>query len=72
MFKICLYIKEDYFGDIMSKVIPRKGEDILYQGKCYSVKNVIYDTNTINKEDMCPSVSLIGLEIEISGKEESK
>jgi len=72
MIKICLYIGDNYFGAIMSKVVPRQGENILYQGKCYCVKSVIYDTNTINEEDIIPSVSLIGLEIEISGKEELK
>jgi len=72
MLKICLYIKENYFGSIMSDVVPRKGEDILYKGKCYYVKNVFYDTHKVNIDADIPTVSLIGLELEIRGKEESK
>ena len=62
MLKICVYIGLDLSGEILSPVVPRKSDDILYKGKCYNVKNVMYLTK---KEAGLPrEVSTIGIELE--------
>jgi hypothetical protein len=62
MLEICVYIGEDYVGSIESPVVPRKFEDILYKGKCYTIKNVIYSTKS--RDNLIPKISMIGIELE--------
>ncbi|MBZ9622929.1 hypothetical protein G9F71_008685 [Clostridium sp. FP2] len=61
MLEICVYIGEDYVGSIESPVVPRKSESMLYKGKCYTIKDVIYSTKKTG--NLMPRVSTIGIEL---------
>jgi hypothetical protein len=62
MLKINLYYNERCIGCFESPIVPRKDEDIIFDGKNYLIKKVFYETNKIS--DCITKLILIGLDLE--------
>lgn len=61
MLKINLYYNERYIGSFESPIVPRKDEEIIFDGKNYLIKQVFYETQRV--ANCLPKLQLIGMEL---------